>query len=137
MTQSGHSPGRDWIAIITRPTLDAFAAAFTDTVVLETSVGTGGLVGAASIRQFFDATRAMYEKIAFTRETSAGALTCLEWEGSFQGSPIAGATLIARDGAGLIESIRLYHRPYPQVLAFSAELSVRLRGTVAPDLFVP
>lgn len=137
MTRQNSMPGQDWVAIIQRPTLAEFAAAFTETVVLDTSAGTAGIAGAAAIRQFFDATRGMYDAVAFVHETTAGNRTCLEWEGTFQGAAIAGTTILARDEYGLIESIRLYHRPYAQVLAFSAELARRLEGAIAPGIFVP
>lgn len=136
MAEQRSTPGQDWMAVLRRPALADFAAAFADTVVLDTSAGTAGIAGAEAIRHFFDATRGMYEAIAFVHETTAGTRTCLEWEGRFQGAPIAGTTILARDENGLIESIRLYHRPYAQVLAFSAELARRLRGVIAPGLFV-
>jgi hypothetical protein len=72
----------------------------------------------------------MYDAINFTHETSAGSRTCLEWEGKFQGRDIAGATILASDASGAIERVQLYHRPYDQVISFSAELSRRLRGKI-------
>jgi hypothetical protein len=120
------APDHGWVEIIQRPTQEVFAAAFTQDVVLDTSVASGPMVGATAIRHFFDATRAMDDAIAFVHETSSSSRTCLEWEGSFEGRPVAGTTILARDAVGTIESIRLYHRPYGQVLAFSAELARRL-----------
>ena len=61
-------------------------------------------------------------------ESNDAGRTYLEWEGIFEGKRIAGITVLTRDGMGLIESIRLYHRPYDQVIAFSAELASRLGG---------
>ncbi len=65
----------------------------------------------------------MYDAINFTHETNSASRTCLEWEGKFRGKDIAGTTVLAFDDNGLIESIRLYHRPYEQVIAYSAELA--------------
>jgi len=40
--------------------------------------------------------------------------------------PVREPAFLNRDPTGAIERIRLYHRPYHQVLAFSAELSRRM-----------
>jgi hypothetical protein len=37
--------------------------------------------------------------------------------------------------SGAIERVQLYHRPYDQVISFSAELSRRLRGKIDPLIF--
>jgi hypothetical protein len=127
--------GHAWLEIIKRPSQEAFASAFTKDVVLDTSVASGPIVGAVALRAFFDATRAMYDQIGFVHETSSGTRTHLEWEGRFAGRDIAGATILARNATGAIESIRLYHRPYEQVIAFSAELARRLGGKLDPQTF--
>jgi len=124
--------GQAWLEIIKRPTQEAFASAFTQDVVLDTSVASAPIVGAVAIRTFFDLTRAMYDEIAFVHETRSDTRTHLEWEGRFAGRAIAGTTILAHDAEGAIESIRLYHRPYEQVVAFSAELARRLAGKVDP-----
>ena len=61
--------------------------------------------------------------------------TYLEWEGTFQGHSVAGMTVFMKDTAGLIENIRLYHRPYDMVIAFSADLTGRLAGKITVDPF--
>jgi hypothetical protein len=68
----------------------------------------------------------MYDMLSFVHEMNAGSRTCLEWEGKFQDQDVAGTTILNRDPTGAIECIHLYHRPYHQVLAFSAELNRRL-----------
>jgi hypothetical protein len=120
------TPGHDWLAIIKRPTQAAFASALADDVIPDTAVTDEPIRGAVALRDFFDATRAMYDSISFVHEFRAGSRTCLEWEGTFQDKDVAGTTILNRDPSGAIESIRLYHRPYHQVLAFSAELSRRM-----------
>src|SRR4029077_7290941 len=45
-------PGYSWLEIIKRPTLEAFAAAFTKDVVLEASVLPRPITGAADVRSF-------------------------------------------------------------------------------------
>ncbi len=75
----------------------------------------------------------MYDTIAFTHETSAGPRTYLEWQGKFQGRAVAGVTILRRSEEGLIEGIQLFHSPYEQVLAFSAELARRLDGRIKPS----
>src|SRR5262249_29401318 len=47
----------------------------------------------------------------------------------------AGMTVFTKDTAGLIESIRLYHRPYDMVIAFSTDLAGRLAGKMTVDPF--
>jgi hypothetical protein len=64
-----------------------------------------------------------------------GSRTCLEWEGKFQGNDIAGTTILAFDAHGAIKSIQLFHRPYQQVIAYSAELGHRLKGKIDPSIF--
>ena len=54
----------------------------------------------------------MFDAIAFKHEVAAGSRTYIEWEGTFQGNNIAGLTVLTRDAAGLIESIRVYYRPF-------------------------
>jgi pimeloyl-ACP methyl ester carboxylesterase len=120
-------PGHAWLEILHRPSLEAFASAFTTRAVLEAAVLSAPIVGPISIRGFFDATRSMYDRIAFVHETRSACRTQLEWEGGFADREIAGTTIVAHDADGAIESIRLYHRPYEQVIAFSAELARRLR----------
>ena len=128
------APGRFWLEIVQRPTPAAFAAAFTDGVVLDTSIARGRIVGPDDVRSFFEASRSMYATIRFTHETGAPPRICLEWEGSFQGADIGGATVLSFDTNGAIERIQLYHRPYAQVLAYSAELARRLTGMLDPSI---
>lgn len=125
-------PGQAWFDIIRRPTPEAFAAAFTPDVALVASVLSRPIVGPDAVRHFFDATRAMYDSIAFVCETGTGVRTCLEWRGVFQGREVEGATILCRDETGLIERILLFHSPREQVIAFSAELETRLAGLITP-----
>jgi hypothetical protein len=115
-----------WLEIIKRPSQGEFALAFTQEVVLDASVATGPIIGTVAIRAFFTATRGMYDQIDFVHETRSESRTYLEWQGRFQGREVAGTTILAYNAQGLIESIRLYHRPYEQVIAFAAELARRL-----------
>lgn len=129
------APGRAWLEIVQRPTDEAFAAAFTKDVVLDTSIASRSIVGPVDVRRFFEASRGMYDAIRFTHETASDGRTCLEWEGSFQGADIAGTTILAFNADGLVESIQLYHRPYGQVVAYATELGRRLKGMLGPSIF--
>jgi hypothetical protein len=126
--KSAPTPAAQWIEIIGRPTLEAFAQAFTTDARLEASVLERPLIGPAEIRGFFEATRAMYDQIAFTRETVLEDRTVLEWEGAYDRHPLAGVTIQIRNGAGVITAIQLYHRPLSQVTAFAADLGRRLNA---------
>jgi hypothetical protein len=129
-------PGHSWLEIIKRPTPEAFAAAFTKDVVLDASVLPRSINGATDVRAFFRATRAMFDAIAFKHEVTVGSRTYLEWEGTFQGNDVAGLTVLTKGAAGLIESIRVYYRPYNVVVAFSADLAGRLAGNMTVDPFL-
>jgi len=78
----------------------------------------------------------MFDAIAFKHEVTVGSRTYLEWEGTFQGNNVAGLTVLTKDAVGLIESIRVYYRPYNVVVAFSADLAGRLAGSMTVDPFL-
>jgi hypothetical protein len=120
------SLGEAWNEIVRRPTLEEFSLAFASDVVLEASVVSRPIVGPTGLWGYFQASRAMYERIGFTHEIGTTARMCLEWEGVFAGKPVAGATIITRDERGAITSVRLYHRPLDQVVAFAEAMSRHL-----------
>ncbi|WP_421846379.1 hypothetical protein [Novosphingobium sp.] len=126
MSQHSATPGRDWLDIVTSADLAAFASAFSHDPQLSASVLPEAIFGVAHIRAFFEATRAMYGRIAFIRETRARNQCFLEWEGSFRGMPVEGVTVLDHDAASLISRVRLFHLPSMQVAAFAGELAQRL-----------
>lgn len=127
--------GAQWRAIVGKNGTKEFAAPFAHNVVLDASVLNGPCVGAEAIGSFFAATAGgMYDSLAFTNETVDGRKTYLEWEGKAFGKDVAGTTTLTRDEAGLIQSIRLYHRPLPGVRQFAKELAKRLQGKVDPSV---
>lgn len=116
------------MAIVRKNGTKEFAAAFTANPVLEASVLNRPLVGADAIDAFFAViARGLYDSLRFTTETVNGRKTYLEWEGSVFGQDVGGATALTRDATGLIESIRLYHRPLQALIEFSKELAQRLK----------
>jgi hypothetical protein len=119
-------PGEEWTEIVRRPTLEEFSRAFASDVVLEASVVSRPIVGPTGLWGFFQVTRAIYERISFTHEIGTQARMCLEWEGVFASKSVAGATIITRDDRGAITSVRLYHRPFDQVVAFADTISRHL-----------
>lgn len=127
-------PGAAWAEVIRRPTLEAFGAAFAPDVTLQASVLPKAIEGTADVRAFFDATRAMYDEIAFTREEDTFDRTYLEWSGIFAGQPVSGVTILAKNINGLIESVRLYHSPLYLVNAFSVDLLRRLAGKITASV---
>jgi hypothetical protein len=72
--------------------------------------------------------------LKFTSETVNGVKTCLEWEGRIFGEAVGGTTILTRDTAGLIESVRLYYRPLHVVVEISKEIARRLHGKVDPNV---
>jgi hypothetical protein len=69
------APGQAWSEIIKRPTLGEFSVAFTTDVALDASVLPRTVRGAPDIRAVFDATREMYDTIAFSREENSASRT--------------------------------------------------------------
>ena len=132
---SARKPGDEWRAIVGKNGSKEFAAAFVAEPVLYASVLNGPCVGVDAIAAFFAATSAgMYESLAFTNETVDGLKTYLEWEGQAFGKDVGGTTVLTRNEADLIQSVRLYHRPLQVVVLFSEELAKRLQGKVDPSL---
>src|ERR1700733_9620009 len=119
-------PGEAWTEIVRRPTLEEFSRAFASDVVLEASVLSRPIVGPMGLWGFFQATRAMYDRIGFTHEISMKAKMCLEWEGGFAGKSVAGDTRITRYDRVALSSVRLHHRPFDQVVAFAETISRHL-----------
>jgi hypothetical protein len=115
-------PGAAWLEIVRRPTLEEFSCAFSADPILEATVVAKPLLGVAAVFDFFCTTRSMYDRIAFVLETRTIARTYLEWEGVFQGKGVSGVTILTYGSEGAIERIRLFHYPYEQQNAFSAEL---------------
>ena len=132
---SARKPGDKWRAIVRKNGSKEFGAAFVAEPVLYASVLNGPCVGVDAIAAFFAATTAgMYESLTFTNETVDGLKTYLEWEGKAFGKDVGGATVLTRNEADLIQSVRLYHRPLQVVVLFSEELAKRLQGKVDPSL---
>jgi uncharacterized protein (DUF302 family) len=132
---SSRLPGAEWREILRQNGTTEFAAAFARNPVLETSVLNGPCIGVDAIGAFFAATAGgMYDSLAFTGEALDGRKTYLEWEGKALGRDVAGTTILTRNEAGLIQSIRLYHRPLPILLQFARELANRLQGKIDPSL---
>ncbi len=121
-----HAPGRDWLAIVSRPTLEAFGRAFTGAPVLEASILAAPITGTPGIHAFFGATRSMYDRIEFTSEHRTDSRTWLEWQGDYRGLPIAGVTSLITGPTGAIGRVRLFHMPLTQLIAFAADLRQRL-----------
>lgn len=120
---SADAPGQAWSAVVRRTSEEAFAKAFTEGVVLEASVASDPIIGAAKIYRFFQATRALYTALAFTHETVGDNRRYLEWSGTYRGQPVDGVTVLVFDVDGVIEKILLHHRPYHLVVAMSADIA--------------
>src|ERR1700738_3714540 len=110
-TEQPAYPGGAWTSLVRRPALEEFSRAFASDVVLEASVLSRPIVGPMGLWGFFQATRAMYDRIGFNHEI---------------GKPVAGVTIITRDDRGAITSVRLHHRPFDQVVAFAETISRHL-----------
>ena len=118
-------PGSAWLEIVSRPSLLEFAKGFNSRVTLEATALAVPLRDVDSLYQFFCTTRSMYDRIAFVHEMRSKTRVCLEWKGVFQGKDISGATILTYGSPDAIEHIRLFHYPYDQLNAFSADLARR------------
>jgi hypothetical protein len=119
------TPGGQWLAIISRPTLEGFSAACTPDVALGLSAAGGPVAGPAAVRHLFTITRTMDDGFAFVHQARDARRTYLEWEGGFQGSPVSGATILSYSDSGLIREIQLYPG--------SRREAQRRHGGCAPD----
>jgi hypothetical protein len=124
-------PGSTWLEIVSRPTLHAFAQAFSPSAILDASVLRTRLIGVCSLYAYFAATRSMFDRIRFSNEIRSGSHACIEWEGLFQGNDIGGATILSYDDRAAIEHIRIFCAPVGQVSAFAAVLSRTFPGQPA------
>jgi hypothetical protein len=128
-------PGDEWRAFVRKNGTPEFAAGFIADVSLDTAVMNSSLRGVDLVGAFA-ATAKMYDRLEFTHENVNGPKTNFEWQGQAFGADSAGTTIVTRNEDGLIESIRLYHRPFRAVIQFSAELAKRLAGKVDAAMFV-
>ena len=133
-TQS--QPAAKWRELVRTAGTPEFAAGFVPEAYLDTTVLNATCFGVEKIGAFFAATGKMFDHLEFTQEIVGGRKTYMEWTGQAFGSPIAGTTIISRNSAGLIESIRLFHQPLSAVVRFSAELAKRLEGKLGKAVFV-
>jgi ketosteroid isomerase-like protein len=130
-------PGKQWLDIVQKASFpQEFAKSFADDVVLDTSIAHHPMRGVDEVTSFFIATRAMYETFGVTDEGWSANKMWLEWEGTaFGGQAVGGTTIVTRNNAGLIDTIRLLHRPLSMVQLFSKELDENLEGKVRPEVF--
>lgn len=122
----GSVPGQAWFEIVRRPTPESFAEAFTTDVALDASVMASPIEGPNAIRRFFDATRQMFDNIAFNRESHGDGATFLEWKAVYKGEPMSGITILETDAQGLIRRVRTFYGPIHQAKRFSDDLFARL-----------
>ena len=104
--------------------------------MLDASVLRVALEGTNEIHRFFQATRTMYDDIRFVSEYSDGMQLVLRWHGGFQGNVVHGATILELDARGFIERVVILHYPFDQVLAFAAELQLRLERDRRMPMFI-
>ena len=78
--ESNHSPkpGDAWLKVVVETDPQKFASAFTANARLDLSVTSGPFIGPENLRRYFNASRGIFQRIVFTRETTAGSRTCLE-----------------------------------------------------------
>lgn len=135
MTTEANQPGMAWMQIVKTKGTDEFATFFTDDAALQTSALSKTVAGPSLIGAFFTATSTMYEQFVFTAETVDDTKTYIEWNALYAGKPIAGITIVTRNGAGLINNIKLFQSPFAVVREFSSGLKERLSGPLDQEFF--
>jgi hypothetical protein len=117
--------GEAWTEIVRRPTLDEFSHAFGPDVVWEASVVRRPVVEPIGLWAFFQATRAMYERIGFSHEMGTKARMCLKWERVFAGKPWPASPSLHETTAGRSRACD-YIIPFDRVVAFAETISRHL-----------
>lgn len=116
------TPGAAWLEIIRRDEA-GFAQAFETDVALIASVLANRVQGVESVRHFFEATKSMYDDIAFTGQVDGDNRTLLEWQGRFADRDVSGVTLLIHSDRRRISEIQLFHQPLGQVKLFAERLA--------------
>jgi len=106
----------EWRAFVRKNGTPEFAAGFIADVSLDTAVMNGSLRGVDLVGAFFAATTKMYDRLEFTHETVAGGRPISNGRVRLSAPTSRGTTIVTRNEDGLIESIRLYHRPFRAVI---------------------
>lgn len=133
---SSSSDTNDWINAFSQKSATAFGEAFAAHVTLEASVLARPVEGRDRVKSVMAAASTIYEALRFTRETTDGPRTYLEWEATaFDGLSMKGVTVLTHDTDGQIVRAAIHHRPLGAVHRFSAELRERLRGVVDAEHF--
>jgi pimeloyl-ACP methyl ester carboxylesterase len=116
---------------------DAFAAEFTDNVVLDATTLATPVKGKQDVARVLATASSIYESLEFTAEAHDGPTTYLQWKATaFGGVQIRGITILDRDASGKIVAAAIHHRPLGAVLRFAAEIRNRLTGVISADDFL-
>jgi pimeloyl-ACP methyl ester carboxylesterase len=125
-----------WREAFASRSAEDFEQALADDVVLEASVLHRPIEGRDRVKQVMSIASGIYDSLVFTRETTNGPRTYVEWEATaFGGMTMAGVTILTRNESGQIVSARIHHRPLGAALRFSAEMRERVPGTIDPSHF--
>jgi hypothetical protein len=129
MKQNIFVPGQDWLNVIGRKSPEEFANAFVERPVFEALILRSPQIGIDAISDYFDASRKLFEQIAFVQEARTPDRVFLEWEGRFEGTAISGVTVLSLVSDGRIAKIRIHHFPQERANAFAAALERRDRSS--------
>jgi hypothetical protein len=131
-----HVREQTWTGAFAQQSADAFGSALADDVVLEAATLRVPVRGKKDVQATMQAASAYYTSLMFTHEAVNGRRTYLEWEAEAPtGTKFSGITILARNADGLIGHIAIHHRPLDAALEFSAEMSRRTQGKIAPGHF--
>jgi ketosteroid isomerase-like protein len=125
-----------WTKAFAAKTPEAFAAAFSEDVTLEATALMRPIDGRDSVKAVMAAASAIYESLQFTRHTTDGDRTYLEWQATgMGGQSMSGITVLTTGEDGRIRHVAIHHRPLGALLLFSSTLGDSLDGTVDRSAF--
>ncbi len=127
--------GQDWLEIIRRPTPEAFASAFTEDVALVTSVASAPIVGAGRGAAFLRCHAGHVRHHRLQPRDRRGLADMFGMAGQIPGPGCCRSDDPVPGHAGPDRGHQLFHSPFEQVMAFSAELAHRLDGQIMPSPF--
>jgi len=108
-------------------TADRTGATFLE--VVESDVSLAGsafaepVVGKEEVWTALRASASVYDSIAFTDTAEAGSFAYLQWSGRALGLDVAGVTVLGLSERGRFATVSIHMRPFPAVIAISAEIA--------------
>jgi hypothetical protein len=132
---SGLPMQQRWIALFAESSGAHFETQAAAAVALTGSVFLRPIEGRREVWTALQAAAQIYDHLEFTRATTDGRRSYLEWEAAALGLSMAGVTVLNVDDDNLIDLVAIHHRPLAAALAFSVEMRHRMIAQIDPTFF--